>query len=86
MSNPCNIHLLYSAVVVSVTLEEEETVAILITRIMVVQEVVVVAAAATTMIVIGLEVVVRIEDLAETTEEVVDLGLVIRHQPVVTAT
>lgn len=70
-------------VVVLAAIEEEEDVTIFIIRTMAVQEVVVVTAAITT--VIGLEVVVHIEDIAETAEKAVDRGLIIHHQLVVMA-
>lgn len=67
--------------VVEVSISPEETVEILTTQIMAVQEVVGVATAITT--ITEAEVVAHIEDLEETIE---DLGQIILHHRVVTAT
>jgi voltage-gated potassium channel Kch len=68
-------------VVVLVTLEEE-TVGIPLIQIMAIQEV---AVALAIMIITEVEVIAHIEDLVETTEEMVVLGQIIHQLVVITA-
>lgn len=63
--------------------QEEEIVGLLTIRIMAVQEVVEVEITTTT--VTEAEVIVHFVDLEEASEEIVDLGPLIHHQPVVIA-